>query len=538
MLNRRDLIKAFAAGSIGWSAGCGSAKPIAGGFVGPSAEIGHRIRDGLRITPGDGDWEEVDAVIIGGGVAGLSAARRLVHGGVERIVLLELESEIGGTSLGGESSVTRFPWGAHYLPVPLRENQPLVALLDEMRVLERIEVDGTPIVAEQFLCRDPQERLFADGRWHEGLIPDALSSEQDRADFAAFQAEIDRWVAWRDKQGRRAFTIPSSAASDDPLCTALDQISFDDWRQQQSFQSEQLRWMLDYACRDDYGSTIEQTSAWAGLFYFASRQPAPGEHSQPLITWPEGNARIVHHLADSLGDRLRSGVAITEIRADENSRHVDVIAFDTTDDRTVAHRARQVILATPQFLAPYLIADFPQERADASRQFEYAPWLVANLHLSDRPASAGFPLSWDNVFRDSESLGYVTATHQAGNDYGPTVLTYYLPLCDDDPRAARQRLLEMTWPDACDLILSDMEQAHRDIRELVDRIDIMRWGHGMIRPRTGFIWSDARRRAAQPWRGIHFANTDLSGVALFEEAFHHGIRAAEEVLQAVKSRSI
>ncbi len=31
---------------------------------------------------------------------------------------------------------------------------------------------------------------------------------------------------------------------------------------------------------------------------------------------------------------------------------------------------------------------------------------------------------------------------------------------------------------------------------------------------------------------MHFAHSDLSGVALFEEAFYHGLRAAEEVLTA------
>ena len=39
----------------------------------------------------------------------------------------------------------------------------------------------------------------------------------------------------------------------------------------------------------------------------------------------------------------------------------------------------------------------------------------------------------------------------------------------------------------------------------------------------------------KPHRGIHFANTDLSGVALFEEAFHHGIRAADEALAAIRA---
>jgi hypothetical protein len=52
----------------------------------------------------------------------------------------------------------------------------------------------------------------------------------------------------------------------------------------------------------------------------------------------------------------------------------------------------------------------------------------------------------------------------------------------------------------------------------------------MIRPRPGFVWGTARAAAAKPYRGIHFANTDLSGVPLFEEAFYNGIKAAEAII--------
>ena len=64
------------------------------------------------------------------------------------------------------------------------------------------------------------------------------------------------------------------------------------------------------------------------------------------------------------------------------------------------------------------------------------------------------------------------------------------------------------------------------------RLDVVRWGHAMVRPKPGFIWSSARRQAAKPYRGIHFAGADLSGLPLFEEALYHGVRAAEEVLTA------
>jgi len=124
----------------------------------------------------------------------------------------------------------------------------------------------------------------------------------------------------------------------------------------------------------------------------------------------------------------------------------------------------------------------------------------------------------------------VTATHQKGIDYGPTILTYYYPMCAEEN--GRTKLFNYNWRDLADVCLTDMSRAHADIRDLVTRIDIMRWGHAMISPRPGFLWGGERQKAMKPYRNIHFAHTDLSGVALFEEAFYHGLRAAKEILTA------
>jgi hypothetical protein len=159
--------------------------------------------------------------------------------------------------------------------------------------------------------------------------------------------------------------------------------------------------------------------------------------------------------------------------------------------------------------------------------------MVANITLRERLTSLGFAPAWDNVLYDSPSLGYVTATHQQGIEHGPTVLTYYYALCGKDPRAERERLLSAGRDEWAEVALADLSRAHSDIRGLATRIDIMRWGHAMIRPTPGFIWSNARRDAAHPHGAIHFANTDLSAVALCEEALHHGVRAAEEVIAAL-----
>ncbi|MBV9208989.1 MAG: FAD-dependent oxidoreductase, partial [Acidobacteria bacterium] len=504
--------------------------------VGASDVLGHRLRDGLKVEVPPDKWEQKRVVIVGGGVAGLSAAWRFLKRGFEDFLLIELEPAPGGTARSGSSQLVSYPWGAHYVPAPTKDNPALVELIDEMGMLEGLDKDGEPVVGEQFLCRDPEERVFYKGRWYEGLYLHAGASAEDERQLDAFNQEVRRWIAWKDLKGRRAFTIPVSACSDDAEVTALDRISMDEWMRERGLNSPRLRWLIDYACRDDYGMTVEQTSAWAGLFYFSSRVTKPGDESQPLMTWPEGNGHLVNYLYDKAKAKVRLGHAVAELVPFEEGgrRGVDVLLVDSQAQNASGIHAEKVIFAAPHFLSRYLIRDYRASAPPHVSEFQYGAWMVANLFLKDRPQARGFPLAWDNVLYESPSLGYVVATHQRGLDRGATVFTYYYPLCDADPRAARARLLETDWRGWADVALTDLGRAHAEIRELTERLDVMRWGHAMIRPRPGFIWGGARTQAQKPFRSIHFAHTDLSGVALFEEAFDHGLRAADEILNAFK----
>ncbi|HEX6182713.1 MAG TPA: FAD-dependent oxidoreductase [Pyrinomonadaceae bacterium] len=548
-LTRRELLAAFLGAPFALAA-CGSREaqappPPEGEIVGASDRVGHLIRDGHRPEPEV--WERTGVVIVGGGVAGLAAAWRFQRAGFEDFVLLELEPEPGGTARSGSAhGVVPYPWGAHYLPAPRRENRALVALLDELGVLEGADAEGEPVVAEQFLCRDPEERVFYRGRWYEGLYLHAGASEEDARQLQLFNAEVDSWAAWRDVKGRRAFDIPVARCSDDAEVAALDRVSMGEWMRSRGLTSERLRWLVDYGCRDDYGLTVEQASAWAGLFYFASRMKGPGAEAQSLITWPEGNGRLVRHLYEKARTRVRLGLAVADVRAagstgrsgaegfDESRREgngVEVVALRGEGGGAIGFRAERVVFAAPQFMTKYLLKSYREGGAPAHvAEFEYGAWMVANLFLSDRPRGLGFPEAWDNVLYESPSLGYVIATHQRGLERGPTVYTYYYPLTDPNPRDARTRLLSTDWRGWADVTLSDLARAHRDVRSLTRRLDVMRWGHAMIRPRVGFQWGGARLKAQKPLGPVHFAHTDLSGVALFEEAFDHGLRAAEEVL--------
>lgn len=501
-LTRREILTAFLGAPFAALACRERVPPLPPGqLAGASHEVGHRLRGAISHRPSE--WETHDVVIVGAGIAGLAAAWRLKREGIKDIVLLELEPAVGGTSRAAAS----YPWGAHYIVAPSEADRVTTQLLEEMGVLEK----GAP--AEQFLVRDPEERLFYRGRWYEGLYLHAGASHEDLRQLRAFEAEIARWSAWRDAQGRRAFEIPMALSSDDPEVTALDAMSMAQWMDARGFTSPRLRWFVEYATRDDYGLLLGDTSAWAAIFYFASRD------ARPVITWPDGNGRIVAHLA-------RSAPARTGWLAAHITPAGEITALRGNEVR--GFRARRVIFAAPQFVARRVIPS----RAMAG-EFTYGSWMVANITLRDRPQSQGFPLAWDNVLYESPALGYVVSTHQQGIAHGPTVLTYYYALCGSDPRRERERLLSGGRDEWAEIALSDLSRAHPEIRSLATRVDVMRWGHAMVRPTPGFIGSDARRKAAEPHGSIHFANTDLSGIALCEEALHHGVRAVEEVLAAL-----
>ncbi len=524
--------------------------------------LGHALRDGVPPSPSalPPPAELARVVIAGAGVAGLACARELRRSGVDGVRIFEIAGAAGGTARGGKSPLTRYPWGAHYITAPMRENTDLVAFLDDLGLFDApaagagaghatpdvgraraARADRDPVPREEIACRAPEERIFFRGRFYSGLYLREGATSDDLAQLARF-GEILGALSGLVDGGGRAFAIPREreSAGFAALRRALDGVSFAAWLDAQRFTSWRLRWLCDYACRDDYGLTLETTSAYAGLFYFCSRRRAAEAQERPVMTWPQGNAFLVDALrtqAGATGPASPTPVALDDavLNVVPAGDAVDVVVRDKAGHVRVV-RAEHVVLAVPRFIAARVAAPLRERPRDVVtdelRRFDTTPWVVCNLHLREHPKSRGFPLAWDTVFLESKSLGYVTATHQRGADIGPTVLTWYMPLVEGTPADARRKLVSLSRAEWAEAAVSDIAIAHPGARNLVERVDVCRWGHAMIRPEVGLFSSGVLESAQRPTGRIHFAHTDLSGVALFEEAFFHGVRAAREIVAA------
>ena len=485
-----------------------SGSRITGTFVEDGSARGHLLRDGAAPhtsrTP-----KRVPVVVIGAGISGLAAAWRLQSRGVTDMVVLELGDEAGGNARWGENAVSRFPWGAHYLPVPSNGASIVRDVCREFGLLTGDVWDERALVAA------PQERLFMHGRWVPGLEPtDALSSAE-RGQFTRFSDEIAAWRA------TGSFGVPSvsARAAQRSDVRALDTQTMRAWMDARGFTAPMLRWFVEYGVRDDYGASLDTASAWAGIHYFAARDDEAG-----TLTWPEGNGWLVQRFLDRVGSLVRTRTPVLRV-AREGSRWI----VETPEERYLADA---VVAAIPSFVLSRVLDGVVPPPAPVER----SPWLVANLTLDRAPEESSYPLAWDNVMLDSPSLGYVAAKHQSVQmPDGKNVWTWYRAFQDLPVAAARRRLREQPWTGWRDEILADLRRAHPDIDACVTRIDIQRYAHAMPRPVPGFLGASAALRAWSPGERFAFAHSDASGLSLCEESLERGVAAADAMSRALLS---
>jgi phytoene dehydrogenase-like protein len=502
---------------------------IPGEILGASYKLGHRLRQGGFSTPST--TVETGVVIVGGGIAGLSAAWKLQKSGFDDFLLLELEREVGGNAQSGENALSPYPWGAHYVPLLTDEARVAQELFADLGIIRGRE-NGLPVYDDYCLCSDPHERLHMYGRWQEGMVPQLGIAARDREQYRAFFAAMEEFKARRGKDGRKAFAIPLELSSRDPELLQLDRISMAEYLRQQGWDSPYLAWYVDYCCRDDYGARPDAVSAWAGIHYFAARTgQAANADPQTVVTWPEGNGWIVKRLQARLGDHIRTNALAFSVA--EESDHVAIAYLDVTRNETILVKAKSAVLAVPRFIARRLTG----ARVDREA-FQYSPWMVANLALDALPGGEGAPLSWDNMIYGSPLLGYVDATHQdLRHQRRGTTLTYYWPLSDLPPDQARAEALSRPYAEWRDRILTELLTIHPELDGHVRRLDVWLWGHGMIRPVPGFIWGPERRDALVARAPLFHAHSDMSGISIFEEANYHGVKGAEQVLAYLGHRA-
>ena len=501
---------AFGSGVLDGAPGRPTAPPAAR-ILDPSTAHAELIRGSRllrrRYYPAAPEVADIDVAIVGGGIAGLTAAYALAP---RRTILFEREASLGGTARAGVGLASRFPLGAHYEcdPEPTFGAE-LLALYDNLGLVHRDALGRRTFVDAQYYVPPHayEQSVLANGgtrrRGWRMFFADAAGVQARRTLLA---------VAER-------FPLPSRLSA--PAARELDRATFASWLADHRIElPPDLMHGLDVLLRSDYAAPASAISAYAGLHYFLCRPYLRG--GSRTFSPPEGLAYF--------GERLRQRTPGLEValrymvrRLVPASNHVLLEVLDLEARRLRAYRAQAVVYAAPKKALKWI---HPVDAALFARN-SYAAWLTVTLELDRFRESA--QLCWNNHVYDArrEHIGFTWVNH--ADPDAPPILTHYIAY-----EPGRWEHVRAFFADRREMVRRCLGHVAaivgRDVASLVRAVTVQTLGHAMAVPLPGrlFFAPNTQRRSER----VVYAGVDTGRLPLLAEAFDSGLEAARLIASA------
>lgn len=566
----------------------------------------HRLRDGEFPVVVDqlDSVEEYDLVIVGAGMAGLGAAleysKKRKSG--QTCLMLENHPIFGGEAKENEFQVndTRLigPQGANgfFVPAAVADSESATgdpryyAELDIPREFTLREVPAAE--GELNFCADNFGYMVRGLQDNTSVGHFFNSGETGGGEWA-----IDMW------QRRLANTPLSIAAretltrwyrtgamrrfdSDEDAMRALDIMSYKQFLEEELGMRPDATAYADLFLASACGLGSDAISAYA-----ASKLPMPGLSDVPppelrRVSFPGGNSGFVRYFVKRLipaaisGDagfediitgrinfaaldrdrqplrmRLSSTVLSVMHEGDpENSDRVSIVYTRNGEIRGV--RAKAVVMATGGWMNRFAVRDMPEPHREAYAQFQHAPFLVANVALTNWRFLYRLGITaaiWDRADGDFGYTCNIRNPMQVGSYQPPldpdkpTILSFYTPFyypglpVKTQVSIGRAELLSTSYAEYERRIRAQMMKLFGssgfDPDKDVAGIILNRWGHAYSVPYPGFYGGAAGNAPRDVIRNgygrIAFGHSELDGLQHYGPAADEGRRAFNQVAGAL-----
>lgn len=537
--------------------------------------------------------EDVDLVIVGGGISGLSAAHfyRKENPGA-RILILDNHDDFGGHAKRNEFQVngeTRIGYGGtESIDTPASYAQVSRDLLVDIGVdIEKFydyydqdlydSMDLTYGIA--FDSETYGERKMVAGYgstpWDEFVAQTPLS-DTAKADLIRAFTEKKDYLPGMSREEKIAL---------------LSKISYRTYLRDYVNVDEQVlemyqRWGMSYWCvgMDEvpavYVLGYTDGGGMPGLTHTLPRKGGRGDEPY-IFHFPDGNASVARLLVRSLipdalpgstmedsvlarldysqldrdGQQVRVRLNSTVVNAAHtaDSKAVDVTYVHGGDAHTV--RAKKCIMACYNSAIPYICSELPEAQRQGLAYNVKIPLTYTKVMIPNWRAFADLGVRfvfYTNDFFKQVELDYPVSmgdySFSADPDQPMVLHMCYVPYFGDIQgpdqwRAGRRRLLETPFStfehhvrDQLDQALSGAGfDAERDITE----ITVNRWAHGYSYS-PGLLWEPKYRseedkpwvRGRKPFGRITIANSDAGAAANTDAAITHAYRAVQESLES------
>lgn len=308
-----------------------------------------------------------DVVIVGAGLAGLSAGWRLRHWDT---VLLEADARVGGRIKSERRGAYWMNWGGHVFAGPGSSTD---ALLNEVGVtavnipgsLQALSMNGK-FIREGHIATYPFR------------IPMSLKARFDtfRAGLKVVAGVAKYTSVVRQRAGE------SGAQRQQRIYDFENTSSFQDFIG--SIDEDAAALFKTTVTRS--AGDMDQISAGAGIGYFSLVLGIGQGLSRGIVGGP---STLTESIAAALGDRIQLGAAVHEVVHKKNS----VVVRYTQGGAEREVEARAVVLATTADVSHRIGVDLPENLRDALSQVKYGPHVSTAFLTNETEARP-----WDDIY--------------------------------------------------------------------------------------------------------------------------------------------
>jgi oxygen-dependent protoporphyrinogen oxidase len=443
---------------------------------------------------------DVDVVIVGGGPAGIAAARHLRE---RRVLVLEETERMGGRL----KSVDRGPYwvnlGGHLFP---GEGSHMQGIMDDLR-LRTIGIPGIkfamtfagrmyrnkrvetyPLTLPMTLrerigmVRIGVRMLGAVRGWHQAMKPRAGEPEHER------RARVSTYLSdrtFRDLVGRPPERVDAI------------------------FRSAARR----------AASEIDDQSAGVGVSLFGAVWS--GDKSSMALNLDGGSGRLGEAAAEAFADVVELGARVVRVEQAD-----DLVRVEYTQEGVdhVVH-ASHVVMAVPAPVAAQVVQGLPPDVLATLGAVTYGPFLTMGILTSEETS-----MPYDDVYAmttpaESFDMFFNHANPlrgPAGRAPGGSLMVY----TGGAPAAA---LLARTDDEIAEVYLADLYRLFPELHGNVAEAIVQRWELGNVYRRPGFDFTPMLRYCERVDTRIHFCGDWFAELGNMEVAAGSALEAAARV---------